>query len=60
MAEREQIKPQRREEETIAELPQVQPSEQNFEVDELLDDIDAILETNATAFVSGFVQKGGQ
>ena len=29
-------------------------------VDEILDDIDAILETNAEAFVQGFVQKGGQ
>ncbi|QJC21811.1 ubiquitin-like protein Pup [Arcanobacterium buesumense] len=31
-----------------------------FDVDDLLDDIDTILETNASSFVQGFVQKGGQ
>ncbi|ADH92628.1 ubiquitin-like protein Pup [Arcanobacterium haemolyticum] len=31
-----------------------------FDVDALLDDIDSILETNASSFVQGFVQKGGQ
>ncbi|SDS56857.1 ubiquitin-like protein Pup [Paraoerskovia marina] len=30
------------------------------EVDSLLDDIDAVLESNAESFVRGFVQKGGQ
>ncbi|NVM96024.1 ubiquitin-like protein Pup [Arthrobacter wenxiniae] len=29
-------------------------------VDELLDEIDGVLETNAEEFVRGFVQKGGQ
>ena len=29
-------------------------------IDDLLDEIDAVLETNAEAFVQGFVQKGGQ
>ncbi|MDO5671839.1 MAG: ubiquitin-like protein Pup [Actinomycetaceae bacterium] len=29
-------------------------------VDELLDEIDLLLETDAQSFVSGFVQKGGQ
>lgn len=29
-------------------------------VDDILDEIDAVLETNAAAFVQGFVQKGGQ
>lgn len=29
-------------------------------VDELLDDIDDVLESNAETFVRGFVQKGGQ
>lgn len=28
--------------------------------DELLDEIDEILETNAEAFVKGYVQKGGE
>ncbi|MCI5825398.1 MAG: ubiquitin-like protein Pup [Arcanobacterium sp.] len=60
MAEREQIQPQRHEEEVIEELPRAQHAEDEFSVDEFLDDIDTILETNATAFVQGFVQKGGQ
>lgn len=29
-------------------------------IDDLLDEIDFVLETNAEAFVQGFVQKGGQ
>ncbi len=29
-------------------------------IDDLLDQIDSVLETNAEAFVQGFVQKGGQ
>ncbi|PFG19772.1 ubiquitin-like protein Pup [Serinibacter salmoneus] len=29
-------------------------------VDDLLDEIDDVLETNAESFVKGFVQKGGQ
>lgn len=29
-------------------------------VDDILDEIDQVLETNAVAFVEGFVQKGGQ
>lgn len=29
-------------------------------IDSLLDEIDSVLETNAEAFVHGFVQKGGQ
>ncbi|MDD9207497.1 ubiquitin-like protein Pup [Georgenia sp. 10Sc9-8] len=29
-------------------------------VDDLLDEIDSVLETNAESFVQGFVQKGGQ
>ncbi|MDD7465930.1 MAG: ubiquitin-like protein Pup [Actinomycetaceae bacterium] len=60
MAEREQIQPQRHEEELLEELPQPQQAAENFNVDELLDDIDTILESNASAFVQGFVQKGGQ
>lgn len=29
-------------------------------VDDILDEIDSALQTNAAAFVQGFVQKGGQ
>lgn len=37
---------------------QVQAQAQSL--DALLDEIDSVLETNAEAFVQGFVQKGGQ
>lgn len=36
------------------------PSVNTQAVDDLLDEIDDILETNAESFVRGFVQKGGQ
>jgi ubiquitin-like protein Pup len=35
-------------------------SEQVSRVDDILDEIDSVLETNAQEFVQGFVQKGGQ
>lgn len=60
MSQQEFSQPRRREEEQVEELPQAQKAEQVESVDELLNDIDEILETNATAFVAGFVQKGGQ
>ncbi len=46
------------EEASEVELPQAQA--QVNEVDSLLDEIDSVLESNASAFVQGFVQKGGQ
>ena len=63
MAEREQIrKPAPREEE--AEVDEVAPSEAGqelkAELDDLLDEIDDVLETNAEEFVKNYVQKGGQ
>ncbi len=33
---------------------------QTSSIDDLLDEIDTVLETNAESFVQGFVQKGGQ
>ena len=60
MAEREQLQAQRREEVEEVEAPQVAAQPQKVEVDDLLDDIDSILESNASGFVQGFVQKGGQ
>ena len=35
-------------------------AEQTSDVDSILDEIDSVIETNAAAFVQGFVQKGGQ
>jgi ubiquitin-like protein Pup len=64
MAEREQKKkpaPQRTEE-TIEETPA--PSEKGTEIkaelDDLLDEIDEVLESNSEDFVKSYVQKGGQ
>ena len=54
----EQLHHRRHHEEEASELPT--QAKQDFDVDELLDDIDAILEDNAANFVQGFVQKGGQ
>ena len=59
--EQEYAQPRReREEQVVEELPQAQTSTQFDGIDALLDDIDAVLESNATSFVKGFVQKGGQ
>ena len=46
------------EEVTAVELPHVQA--QVNPVDSLLDEIDSVLESNASAFVQGFVQNGGE
>ncbi len=40
--------------------PTTQDSAQTQGVDDLLDEIDGVLESNAEEFVRGFVQKGGQ
>jgi prokaryotic ubiquitin-like protein Pup len=39
---------------------QAQDNSQTEGVDDLLDEIDGVLESNAEEFVRGFVQKGGQ
>ena len=36
------------------------PTVQTSEIDDILDEIDGVLESNAEEFVRGFVQKGGQ
>ncbi len=63
MAGQEQVRPQRRDDgghddapEPAAAAAQVQTSE----IDDILDEIDGVLESNAEEFVRGFVQKGGQ
>lgn len=64
MAGQEQKRPQRREGEDTPPptpaAPRQQDSARTAEVDDLLDEIDGVLETNAEEFVHGFVQKGGQ
>ena len=65
MAEREQIRkpaPARTDEEEVAETPAASErgEELKAEMDDLLDEIDGVLETNAEEFVKSYVQKGGQ
>jgi ubiquitin-like protein Pup len=67
MAGQEQQKPQSHDsqvEEDIAEAPPAAPeakaSAATEGVDDLLDEIDGVLESNAEEFVRAFVQKGGQ
>lgn len=64
MAEREQKhKPApAREREEVAEAPPKSASGEKIkaELDDLLDEIDDVLETNAEDFVRSYVQKGGE
>ena len=51
------------EEETVAVPPPAAEAEASVDtegVDDLLDEIDGVLESNAEEFVRGFIQKGGQ
>ena len=66
MAEREQVRknaPRPQEKEELAEQAPAS-SEQGealkAELDDLLDEIDEVLETNAEDFVKSYIQKGGQ
>ena len=64
MAEREQIRkpaPAKQDEE-IEETPGASEKGEKIkaELDDLLDEIDGVLETNAEEFVRSYVQKGGQ
>ena len=64
MAEREQKRktaPSRQEEE-VKETPPTSESGEKIkaELDDLLDEIDEVLETNAEDFVKSYVQKGGE
>jgi len=64
MADREQVRktPSRPQEDVVDEAPA--SSEQGealkAELDDLLDEIDEVLETNAEDFVKSYIQKGGQ
>jgi ubiquitin-like protein Pup len=64
MAEREQINKRqssRTDEETVEETaPAAQGEDLKAELDDLLDEIDEVLESNAEEFVKNYVQKGGQ
>jgi prokaryotic ubiquitin-like protein Pup len=64
MAEREQIKKtsRERESEVVAEAPATSKQGEKIkaDLDDLLDEIDEVLESNAEEFVKSYVQKGGQ
>ena len=65
MAEREQKRktaPVREDEEVIEESPQTSEKGEALkgEIDDLLDEIDEVLESNAEEFVRSYVQKGGE
>ncbi len=64
MPEREQIKksaPARNEEVGVDDLaPTESGSKIKAELDDLLDEIEEVLETNAEDFVKSYIQKGGE
>ena len=64
MAEREQIKktPARPAETVAEQIPTASESGEKLkaELDDLLDEIDEVLESNAEDFVKSYIQKGGQ
>jgi ubiquitin-like protein Pup len=67
MAAQEQQQPQSRDVEAEADAPEAPPAPAEAQasvatqgVDDLLDEIDGVLESNAEEFVRAFVQKGGQ
>ncbi len=64
MAEREQIRksPSEKPEVEVEETPAGSEKGEKLkaELDDLLDEIDEVLETNAEDFVKSYVQKGGQ
>ncbi len=64
MAEQEHIKRSGSpsESEEVEDLPESSESGEKLksEMDDLLDEIDEVLETNAEDFVKSYIQKGGQ
>ena len=64
MAEREQVRKSApaRQEETVEDTPAASETGEKIkaELDDLLDEIDDVLETNAEDFVKSYIQKGGQ
>ena len=67
MASQEQQQPQSRDTEVDEDVPAAPPAPADAQasaatqgVDDLLDEIDGVLESNAEEFVRGFVQKGGE
>lgn len=51
---------QAKDDETVLAAPAMQAQEDIDELDAVLQDIEAVLETNAQTYIDSFVQKGGQ
>ncbi len=65
MPEREQIRkpaPQREVDDEVVDTPTTSETGEKLkaDIDDLLDEIDEVLETNAEDFVRSYVQKGGE
>ncbi|GAB5080200.1 ubiquitin-like protein Pup [Arthrobacter sp. AD-310] len=67
MAGQEQQQPHSRDSQVDEDIPEAPPAPPEAQasastegVDDLLDEIDGVLESNAEEFVRAFVQKGGQ
>ena len=64
MAEREQKKKQApaKQDDEVVDAPAASETGEKLkaELDDLLDEIDEVLETNAEDFVKSFIQKGGE
>lgn len=62
MSDQEQKRPTPAREESTKEAPQPAKTDSALAegIDDLLDEIDEVLETNAEEFVKSYVQKGGQ
>ena len=61
MAQEQQQKQTSTTEDTdTTEAKDLQNEELTADVDDMLDEIDAVLEENAEEFVKGYIQKGGQ
>ena len=60
MSERESMRRQTSRREDEEQVDFSAPAQQSFDVSDLLDEIDSVLEENAEEFVKSFVQKGGQ
>ena len=62
MSDQEQSRPQPAQDDTVQDAPAPATSDSTLAegLDDLLDEIDEVLETNAEEFVKSYVQKGGQ
>lgn len=54
------VKPTKKQEEVIEGEPVVEEHITTAAIDEMLDEIDAVLEENAEEFIRNYVQKGGE